>query len=347
MRKKDIKLITNISKAALYIALMICLHGPPSYSQGMIYSKEGRQVISREIFIGSCLKGMKKSRADYDAVNICECQLEKMNRRFTNKQVASFTTRGVIDLNGLVQQDEEVKKAIEDCYTASGVATLLSAESFKDEFVASCIKNIKKSTEKTLDEQRVTAFCNCQLNMVTSKKISDADIATLNDPNSLLYYQMMYTCGDPFLTKNEVSSNWTSASNKDVAGPAIDTISMLSLNGMAYVKLKIGSLVQVWLLDTGASDMLINNDMEATLLNEGVLNTGNYTGTKQYEMANGMVDTCRTYTIGKLQIGKYVVDNLTMAVTDKGKRIIAGKGLLNKFSQWVIDNRKNALVLER
>ena len=114
---------------------------------------------------------------------------------------------------------------------------------------------------------------------------------------------------------------------------------------MAYLEIKVGSLVQVWLFDTGASDLLINTDMEEDLKKENILNESNYLGIGQYEMANGMIDTCRKYRVNDIMIGEFAVDNVVVAVTEKGKRIIAGRALLNKFSRWFINNQNSTLIL--
>jgi predicted aspartyl protease len=172
-------------------------------------------------------------------------------------------------------------------------------------------------------------------------------MADLSNPNSLLFYEMMSTCGNPFSDKDDIDNSWSEKATNDIKGPSIDTIKVVTLNGMTYVRMKTGSMVLFWLLDTGAADLLINKDMETTLKSEGVLTENNYLGTGVYEMANGMVDTCRKYRMNNIRIGEYSIDNIVVAVTDKGKKIIAGKSLLNKFSNWILDNKQNNLILKR
>jgi hypothetical protein len=48
-----------------------------------------------------------------------------------------------------------------------------------------------------------------------------------------------------------------------------------------------------------------------------------------------------------LQIGGFTIDNVILAVTEKGKRIIAGKTILNKFKSWSLNNSESKLVLSR
>lgn len=114
---------------------------------------------------------------------------------------------------------------------------------------------------------------------------------------------------------------------------------------MTYVKLKVGSLVQIWLFDTGATDLLITNEMAETLKEEKVIGDENYLGIGEYEMANGVVDSCKKYRINNIRIGHFSIDNVIVAVSEKGKRIIAGKALFNKFARWTLNNEENNLIL--
>jgi hypothetical protein len=224
---------------------------------------------------------------------------------------------------------------------------LLSAEGFADEFISSCVKGIQKNTERTLNLEKLNNFCACQRELIKTKKLTDAEVETLSNPNSILFYEVMYKCGDPFDDKKSYDLSWNEKAVHDISGPASDTINVLTLNGMTYVKVKTGSMIQFWLFDTGASDLLISKDMEADLKKEGVITASNYLGVGEYEMANGDVDTCRKYRIDNIRIGKFTVNNIVVAVTEKGKRIIVGKGLLNKFTTWILNNKENSLILNK
>ncbi|MEP7141610.1 MAG: retropepsin-like aspartic protease [Ferruginibacter sp.] len=313
-----------------------------------IHTKEGRSILNRRQMISNCLRSLHKDRTDKTASMVCECQVDKIDGHFTNKQHRKNSRGGTINIPGLLKEDTIFEKEIQECYTNTGKTLLIQAESFSDEFTADCVKNIQKSTEKKLDTNRVIDFCTCELALIKSKKISDAEIQNLSNPNSILFYEVMYKCGDPFSTKGSLETrNWNQNSEKDILGPLSDTLNILTLDGMTFVKVRIGSMTQFWLFDTGASDLLINNDMEATLKNENIIKETDYLGIGEYEMANGMVDTCRKYKIDNIRIGKFTINNIVVSVTDKGKRIIVGKGLLNKFSNWKLNNKDNTLILTK
>ncbi|MEO7310577.1 MAG: aspartyl protease family protein [Chitinophagaceae bacterium] len=334
-------------KFNLFFCFALLVAGNVLGQEVSIRSKEGRPILDKKAFILNCLLSFHKDRSDKTALSICECQASKMDGHFTNKAFRDFTASRVIDLSGLIKKDSLFQKQIQECYTGSGKTILLQAEGFESEFIIDCKESIQKSTEKKLDASKLTDFCNCQLEMVKNKKLTDAQIGTLSNPNSLLFYEIMANCGSPYLEKENTGENWSGKMEQDVNGPVSDTLRVLALNGMTYVKIRTGSLTQIWLLDTGASDLLINEEMETILRGENIISTSNYLGIGQYEMANGMIDTCRKYIVNDVKVGKYSLNNIVIAITTKGKRIIAGKALLNKFGSWILDNKNNSLILNK
>jgi hypothetical protein len=315
--------------------------------QEFIHSKNGDPVLNRRQFIANCLKAFHKDKTDRTALSICQCQTDKLEKHFTNKQYRKYTFNNGIDLIGLLKEDSLFEKSFQACYTNSGKSILLQAEGFENEFISNCIKSVQRSSVKKLDIDQLTGFCRCQLGLVKANKISDVEMEEMKNPNSLLFFEMMYKCGNPFKEDLDEEKNWNQYVEKDILGPTIDTIKVLNLNGMTYLKVKIGNLSQVWLFDTGASDLLINTDMEQQLKLQNIITDSSYLGIGEYEMANGIIDTCRRYKIGSVQLGKFVLKNVIVAVTEKGKRIIVGKGLLNKFSNWTLSNKENTLILTK
>lgn len=312
-----------------------------------IYSKNGTPIINRRQFVFNCLRSLNKDRYDKAAVAICECKTDKLDKQFTNKQYRKFTYNNFIDINSLLKEDSLLNKSVKECFTNSGNTILLQAEGFEADFISNCIKNIKSNTEKKLDITKLTSFCNCQLDLIKTNKISDAEMRTMLNPNSSLFFEVMYKCGNPFEDESDKEKNWNPNLEKDIIGPAVDTIKVLNLNGMTYLKLKTGSLLQIWLFDTGATDLLINTDMEKQLKLENIITESNFMGIGEYEMANGVIDSCRKYKVNGLQVGGFVVNNVVIAVSEKSKRIIVGKALLNKFSHWTLNNKENRLILNK
>jgi len=339
-----VKLLIKISISFLIISInAIQVTGQEYY----IRTKGGQIITERGNFISMCLTSLHKDSRDETAYEICSCEAIKVDHHFSYQQYKRHTKDGLIDLNGLFKEDSTFEKEIEACYTNSGKTVLIQAEGFQDKFVTNCMKNLQKNSIKELDSNRLYNFCSCQMDLFKTKQISDEEVKLLQNPNSLFFYEMISKCGNPFSDDERDKKNWNRDAIKDIIGPDSDTIGVLSMNGMTYLKAKTGNMVQVWLFDTGASDLLINNDMEQTLKNQKILNDSNYIGVGIYEMANGVTDSCRKYKMNNIRVGKFTVNNVVVAVTDKGKKIIIGRSLLNKFGNWILDNKKSVLILSK
>lgn len=329
----------------LLITLLIFITITSFAQDEFLHSKDGRTILKKRELFKTCLTLLHKNQSDQTAVSICECQVDKIDWHFTYKQFKNHTSDGIIDIAELIKEDTLLEKEIKECFTNTGKTFLLLSEGSEKSIISNCIKSIQSHTRKNLDSIRISDFCNCQLELIKKKKPGDAEIKTLNDPNSLFFYEMIYFCGDPF--SDTLQKNWSQDMEKDISGPPIDTFKILTLDGMTYVKVKIGKMTRLWLFDTGASDLLISNEMESTLKNENIISETNYLGIGEYEMANGIIDTCRRYKIDNIKIGHFNVNNVIVAVTDKGKKIIVGKALLNKFSSWILNNKNNTLILTK
>ena len=55
---------------------------------------------------------------------------------------------------------------------------------------------------------------------------------------------------------------------------------------------------------------------------ENIITDSNYLGIAEYEMANGSIDSCRRYKVNNVRIGKYSVNDVVVAVSEKAKKII-------------------------
>lgn len=313
---------------------------------GYIKTKEGKSILFRHLLLLDCLKSMNRNSNDPKAVSICECMIDKIDGEFTSRQYRKHTQKGIIDLAALIKEDSSIENAIKNCYTNSGNTTLLFAEGFEKKFMERCISSFSKRPAGK-DSNAVKNFCQCELNMIRQEKLSDSALKELINPNSLLSYKLIYKCGFPSAEEGEHLNNWNKNMKQDIKGPDIDTVNILAMDGMSYIKLKIGHKVLVWLLDSGASSLLIDSSTERFLKEDNIINGSNYLGTAIYVMANGDLDTCQKYRINSVQIGKFYINNVILAVSKRAKRILAGKALLNKFSSWKMDNQNNILILTK
>ena len=148
----------------IYLLFCFCIFlSAQTFAQAnFIHTKEGKLILDRKKLIINCLNSLHKDKNDETALSICECQMDKIDGHFTNKQYKNHTNSGIIDITDLIKEDSIFEKEIQKCYTGSGKTVLMQAEGFENEFISACIENIQKNTEKKLDYTRLADFCSCQ-----------------------------------------------------------------------------------------------------------------------------------------------------------------------------------------
>lgn len=310
-----------------------------------IESTDGVQIMLRRNFENSCLKSMGKDRTDKSAVAVCECMSGKWNNRFSFAQFSRYSTVTSLDMEGLLKLDTVLQKELDNCVKLNNKSLLYEAEFNESTLLKRCIKKIRQKHDPKIDTSKVQQYCECQINLVRQKKISDKEIDDLNNPNSQIFYQFYYNCEFPLIEKDTGDRNWNEKSIYDVEGPDVDTVKILNFKGMTFVKMKIGNNKQIWMLDTGASELFVTKETEDQFKKEGIITDNSFLGTSEFELADGRTDTCRRYLINGIQIGKYKLNNVHIAVSDKAKRILLGRSVLNKFGRWILDNKKSNLIL--
>src|SRR5258706_4899664 len=77
-----------------------------------IYTKEGRMIMNKKQLISTCLEALHKNKTDSTAVAICECQVSKIDRHFSNQQYKRFNHAGIINVAGLLDEDSLIYKQI-------------------------------------------------------------------------------------------------------------------------------------------------------------------------------------------------------------------------------------------
>ncbi len=328
----------------LSIIFQVFISNFASAQSEYIYSIEGDMISDSRTFFNRCINSYKIDGKWGDAPAICRCQLENINRKFTNKQFKNFTKDGLIDLNGLIETNTRVKQKIHECLTETGKTVLVQTENHTSRFVKTCVENMKSLADSLkLSEQKIVEYCNCRANLISDNNYTDQNLEKLSNVNSEIYYVFQSSCGK-YLEKEE----YRRFGIQNIVGPSADTILFINFRGMSYLNIKLSVFDDLyWLLDTGASDLLINLEMEEILKANGVLNDENFTGIRDYELANGTNEKCRSYVGDNIRIGDFTLNNVSISVSETGKKILVGRSLLNKFSTITLDNKLNKIYLTK
>lgn len=100
-----------------------------------------------------------------------------------------------------------------------------------------------------------------------------------------------------------------------------------------------------FVLDTGASDVLIPDDAAQALVRAGKLATGDFIGTRTYVLADGSRVPSKRILLRELRVGDQRVMNVTASIGPTRARPLLGQSFLSRFPSWMLDNERHVLVL--
>lgn len=113
--------------------------------------------------------------------------------------------------------------------------------------------------------------------------------------------------------------------------------------GVYYILVKIGTVEKKFILDSGASEVLITPQLELALKSSGAIKKENYLTPALYRVADGRIIEQRRLIIPRLTIGDFAIENVHAAVGVGTAPLLLGKSVLDKFSNWSINNLTSTL----
>lgn len=124
-------------------------------------------------------------------------------------------------------------------------------------------------------------------------------------------------------------------------------VQLTEVGGVYYLPVTIGNLTKDFILDSGASDVLISQEIEKKLIESKIITKSNYLSSSLYKIADGSIIECRRLLLPEIKIGNYIVKNVIASINSSGNTLLLGKSFLDKFQSWTIDNSKQILKLEK
>ena len=129
---------------------------------------------------------------------------------------------------------------------------------------------------------------------------------------------------------------------------AAETIQLRKHPGGGYtIPGRINDAVSLtFILDTGASDVSIPDEVAREMERAGKLERGDFIGTRTYVLADGSKVPSRRVLLRELTVGDQTVSNVTASIGRPGSPPLLGQSFLSKFASWTLDNERNVLVLQ-
>ena len=127
---------------------------------------------------------------------------------------------------------------------------------------------------------------------------------------------------------------------------AAESIPLRRDRGAFHVVGKVNGAVSVnFVLDTGASDVLIPQEAAEALTRNGALGRDDFIGTQTYQLADGSRVKSRRIVLRELTVGGQSVRNVIASIGPARSPALLGQTFLSKFPSWTLDNERQVLEL--
>jgi clan AA aspartic protease (TIGR02281 family) len=127
-----------------------------------------------------------------------------------------------------------------------------------------------------------------------------------------------------------------------VPAPSHDSVPITTFaNGEGVlIPVGVGKYTITMMLDTGASSMMLSNDVADALVRDG---SAYSIGTRRFRMADGRVVEEPMIVVNEVRIGNHILHNVEASVMP-GNDMLLGFSVVNQIGPFTINTRTNELV---
>jgi clan AA aspartic protease (TIGR02281 family) len=150
-------------------------------------------------------------------------------------------------------------------------------------------------------------------------------------------------------THDKVASTASRNPSQTAAGrnPSQITVPLIVSGGAFLVPVEINGIMKLdFLVDSGASDVSVPNDVFSTLKRTGTIKETDIVGQRTYVLADGSKTQAISFMIRSLKVGDVTIENVSASVVPLQGSLLLGQSFLKRFKSWSIDNTSQGLLLE-
>lgn len=100
-----------------------------------------------------------------------------------------------------------------------------------------------------------------------------------------------------------------------------------------------------FIVDSGAADVSITEDMLSTLIKSGTMTGADLLGSKTYMLADGTMHEAKIYRMASVRIGGMVMENVTVRIATGNSSLLLGQSFLRRLNSWSLDNAHKVMVI--
>ncbi len=342
-----------MKKLTFILILLFCTGG---FAQE-ITTKDGISMGERAEFIAICEEGADEQAMNINGVQFksyryCACVCDKLIPELYSWEImAAYEEDKIMELFMKEENLAIVMNCLEDNVQIDNdfiFESSLATEQQKEVAVEACVMEIMNEPDLTNIWSRETArhYCQCAINKLLSAGYSYKDLLEAESEDSRAYNEILIPCIQEAMSEVLEGEAYNTYVSEDITGESEQSIVQLTdYLGSGYkIKIIIAGKPKYYLFDTGASDLFIDRETERELLLDGIIQREDYLEMKTYILADNTPVEAQLVRIDGVVIGDYTVDNVVVAIMDRGS-LLCGKSLLDKFKKWEFDGESKTLIL--
>jgi clan AA aspartic protease (TIGR02281 family) len=104
-------------------------------------------------------------------------------------------------------------------------------------------------------------------------------------------------------------------------------------------------LTAKFIVDSGAADVSITEDMASTLMKSGTMTSADLLGSKTYMLADGTMLEGKIYRMASVRIGGMVMKDVTVRIAAAKSSLLLGQSFLRRLKSWSLDNARQVMIV--
>lgn len=323
-----------------------------------VYSKDGVFLIEGKQFFKDCVQTAKDTMMNINGISMnieayCQCCREnafqqlmfsEIKEAIEKDQLLELLTREdvLLVISKCAQVDSEISGNFKVSKTYDRTLMVRS-------LMVNCLDDLKKSPQYSSDwsEESAREFCTCKAEKIYDGEYDLNALSEMSSTSSLAYNEIFLAClPEEVIKRMNVFKNSYKQSN--IAGKREQTsVDLLKdVNGIFKVKLEIGGNTSYFYLDTGASDLILTQDLFQKYASTGNISATDFLGFRPYQMADGNFINAEMYTLHNIKIGDFLVKETKVGVVESGLPLL-GTGFLANFKDWEVSKENKTLILRK
>ena len=178
-------------------------------------------------------------------------------------------------------------------------------------------------------------------------RMSETQIAQAQGLFALCYGNDINLCGARIIGSGGAVAAAPASGGLSVSVAGKSVIPLESVDGLYVVPVVVnGAMTLKFAVDTGATDVLISEDVVGRLTQAGLISKDDVLGEQTYLLADGSQKRGKTLRIRSLQVGDVRIENVRATVAPNNAPMLLGQGFFRRLKSWSLDNARHALIIE-